>query len=210
MAEQFAFQQRFGQGPASHFDKRFVAACTATVNGAGNQRLARAAFAGDQHGGPRVRHTVDHVEQTLHAVIAAHDVLDPETQIQLGLELPILFQHLALRQRPIDGHLQLLIDQRLGQQVKGSGAQGLDSRLDGAITGQQDHRHPGVSLPAVGQDVKTIPVLQPNVHQHQVIGAAIHAANGLLAPGRQIHVIAQPLEPIAHGLQDVTIVVNQQ
>ena len=45
VAEQFAFQQRFRQRAAGHFDERLVAARAAAVDGPGDQRLARAAFA---------------------------------------------------------------------------------------------------------------------------------------------------------------------
>ena len=81
----------------------------------GQERLARAAFAGDQHGRPRVGDPIDHVEHALHAVVVADDVLQAEPQVELGLELLVLFDDFPLREGPVDRHLQLFVDQRLGQ-----------------------------------------------------------------------------------------------
>ena len=59
----------------------------------GDQRLAGAAFAGDQHRGLGVGHAVDHVEHLEHAVIVADDVLQAEAQVELRLEVLVLFEH---------------------------------------------------------------------------------------------------------------------
>ena len=52
VAEQFAFQQRFGQCRAVQTDKRTLLARTGEVHGPRDQFLAHAAFAADQHRGP--------------------------------------------------------------------------------------------------------------------------------------------------------------
>ena len=49
VAEQFAFQQRFGNGGAIDGDERRVGAVAVLVNGAGDQFLAGAGFAADEH-----------------------------------------------------------------------------------------------------------------------------------------------------------------
>ncbi len=103
---------------AGDLDKRLVAPAAAAMNGAGDQRFARAAFAADQHGGPRVGHAVDHVEHSQHAVVMADDVLHAETQVELGLQCLVFFQHLVLVQRPLNGHQQFFVDQRLGEKVE--------------------------------------------------------------------------------------------
>ena len=122
VAEQLAFQQRFGQGAAGDFDERLVAPAAAAMDGPGHQRLARAALAGDQHGGPGVGHGVDHVEDLQHAVVVADDVLHAEAEVELGLEGLVLFDHLLLVERPLDGHQQFFVDQRLGEEIEGARA----------------------------------------------------------------------------------------
>ena len=52
MAEQLAFQQRLGQGGAVEADERPFLPRAGVVHGAGDQLLADAAFAADQHGRP--------------------------------------------------------------------------------------------------------------------------------------------------------------
>ncbi len=84
----------------------------------GDHRLARAALAGDEHGGAGVGHAVDHVEDLQHAVVVADDVLHAEAKIELGLERLVFLDHLALVQGPLDGHLELFVDQRLGEEVE--------------------------------------------------------------------------------------------
>ena len=86
VAEQLAFQQRFGQRPAGHFDEGLVAARAAAVDGPRDHRLARAALAGDQHGGPGVGDAVDDVVDLQHAVVVADDVFHAEAEVELGLE----------------------------------------------------------------------------------------------------------------------------
>ena len=49
VAEQLAFQKRLGDGGAVEADERPFAALAGKVDGAGDQLLAGAAFAADQH-----------------------------------------------------------------------------------------------------------------------------------------------------------------
>ncbi len=71
----------------------------------------------------------------------ADDVFHAKTEIELGLEVLVLFEHLLLVQGPFDGHFQLFVDQRLGEKIERAGANGLDGRFDGAVAGHQDHGH---------------------------------------------------------------------
>ena len=168
VAEQLAFQQRLGHRPAGDFDERLLAAAAAAMNGPGQQRLARAAFAGDQHGRLRVGDAIDHVEHALHAVIVADDVLQAEPQVELRFELLVLFDHFALRQRPVDRHAQLFVDQRLGEQVERAGPQRFDARFDRRIAGDQDDRRLRIVLAAMRQNLEAVAVGQADVGQHQV------------------------------------------
>ena len=51
VAEELAFEQRFGEGGAVEADERALPARAGIVDGPGDQLLADAAFAADQHGG---------------------------------------------------------------------------------------------------------------------------------------------------------------
>ena len=55
VAEEFAFEQLFGNGGAIDRQKRLLAAVAVMINRAGDKFLAGAAFAGDERGGVRCR-----------------------------------------------------------------------------------------------------------------------------------------------------------
>ncbi len=91
-------------------------------------------------------------------MVVADDVLQAVAQIELGLEVLVLFQHLALVQGPLDRHFQLFVDQRLGEEIEGSRADRLDRRVHRAVAGDHDHRRGRLLLPAVGQHVEAVAV----------------------------------------------------
>jgi hypothetical protein len=96
VAEQFRFQQAFRQRRAVDPDEGLFFPRTEHVDGAGNQLLAGAAFAPDQHGRAKGRHAVDLGQDLLHPLAAANDVID--LIIDLGhflLEAELLPQHEA-------------------------------------------------------------------------------------------------------------------
>ena len=96
VTKQFALQKLLGQSSTSDLDEWSVAPATPTVEGSGNQALSRPALAGDQNGRPRISHAVDHVEDALHAVVAADDVLQAESLVELLLEVPVFLEDAAL------------------------------------------------------------------------------------------------------------------
>ena len=63
VAEQFAFQQRFGNGRAIHFHQRAGGARTPGVKNVGDDFLAGAAFTGDKHARFRRREERDFLKQ---------------------------------------------------------------------------------------------------------------------------------------------------
>ena len=87
VAEQLALHQVFGDGGAVDLHQRPVAARRVEMDGAGDQVLADAAFAGQQHGGARGRHALDGGEDLLHGGAAADDVVELVAAAQLLLQL---------------------------------------------------------------------------------------------------------------------------
>ena len=62
--------------------------------------------------------------------------------------LRFLFSSSTVRvlERPVDGHFKFVVDQRLGQEVEGAGADRFDRRFDGAVARDQDDRQARVIL----------------------------------------------------------------
>ena len=207
--KQLALQQRLRQRPAGHLDKRLVPPGAAAMDRPGDERLAGAALAGNQHGGLGVGHALDHVVDPQHAVVVADDVLQAETHVELGLEVAVLFQDLALVESPLDGQLQLFVDQRLGEEIEGPRADRLDRRLDRPVAGNQDHGRGGMVPAAMGEDVEAVAVAQADVGQDHVVGLAGEGREGFGPAGGGIDLIALLAEPFGHRGQDVPVVIDQ-
>ena len=115
-----------------------------------------------------------------------------------------------MMQRAVDGHFQLVVDERLGQHVEGAGANGLDGGFDGAIAGHQDHGRIRAVLATVGQDVEAVTIAQAQVDQGQVVILLGHGGRGFGDAGDGVDGKAEFAQPGGHGLEQGTIVVHQQ
>ena len=78
VAEELRFQQRLGNGRTVDLDERHVALRAAMVHGAGDQLLARAGFAGDQHRAARRRHQLDAMDHIGDRAAVADDAVPRE------------------------------------------------------------------------------------------------------------------------------------
>ena len=76
MAKQFAFQERFGECRTCDDDKRFVPARAIVMNGLGEQFLARAGLAKDEHRHIGFTHLVHELENPVHPLVPADDTAE--------------------------------------------------------------------------------------------------------------------------------------
>ena len=75
--------------------KALSARVRSRMNGLGDEFLARAAFAGDQHGRARRRHLRDQIEHGQHFFALADDVGEVVALLQRALELDVFFAQAA-------------------------------------------------------------------------------------------------------------------
>ena len=68
----------------------------------------------------------------------------------------------------------------------------------------------GMILAAMGQQVETVAVAQPNVGQHEIVRLAIDGRQPFGQAGRGVGGIALVAEPVGHRDQHLAVVVNQQ
>jgi len=141
-------------------------------------------------------------------VVLANDVLQPVPHVELGLEGLVLLDHAALVEGPLDGHGQLFVDERLGEEVEGPGADRLDGGIDRAVAGDHDHSRGRLVLAAEGQHVEPVPIAQPDVHQDDVVGLAPDRGEGLGAAGGRVQLVPLLPQPIGHRLEQVPVVVD--
>ena len=94
VAEQFGFQQRLRKRAAIDGDERRLRAGAIFVDGAGDQFLAGAALAGDQHAAGLRRDGHDHVEDRAHFGAVADDIVLAGQAAQFAAQVTGLFLQL--------------------------------------------------------------------------------------------------------------------
>ena len=138
------------------------------MDGPGDQRLARAALAGNQHRGPRVGHGVDHVEDLQHAAVMADNAFHAEPHVELGLEASCFPRSPSAGSSPVRWRSTALRRSAAWSGSRSAETDGLDRRFDRAIAGNHDHGGGGIVLAAMRQQVKAVAVAEPDVDQQRV------------------------------------------
>ena len=120
VAEQFAFQEGFRNGGAIDADVIVRAPLAQAVQRAGDEFLARAAFAQDQD--PRVGggDGLDQLPQIVHARRFAHDLFEAENFGGAGAQRGVFLQQPVAFGAARDGMQQFLRRERLGQVINGA------------------------------------------------------------------------------------------
>ena len=143
------------------------------MDGLGDQLLAGAAFAGDQHGGIGVGHAFHDAQDLLQQGAAADDVVEGEAVVERPAQLGVLAVQLSLLDHPVDLVPQLDVVERLLQVVQRALLDGLDRRLDGAEGGQEDDPDQRVVLFQLLEDLQSRAAGDHLVHDHHVhVGAS--------------------------------------
>jgi hypothetical protein len=91
VAEELGLGERLGNRRGVEGDEALIGAGAVVVNRAGDELLAGAGFALDQHGAVHRRHEFQRREQRLYAGVAADDLVEAEAPVQLRLERRVLF-----------------------------------------------------------------------------------------------------------------------
>ncbi len=138
VAEEFALQERLGQGRAVD-GHEVPPELGRVVDRLGDQLLARAGLPLDQDGGLRPGDVADQLEDLVHPLVLADDVVEPEVLLELLAKAEDLVLELAFLQGPVHHQLQVGRIDRLGQEVVGAQAHGLDHPVDRAEGRRHDH-----------------------------------------------------------------------
>ena len=141
VAEDLAFEQRLGNGRAVDGDERKRRARTQLMDGLGDQFLARARFAGDEHRRARRRRLLDDRVDLPHLRAVADHRAEGAVLAQLAAQR----LHFAQRLEPLDDlveqDLEPLEIHRLGEVVVGAFLHRLDGGFDGALRREQQGGH---------------------------------------------------------------------
>src|SRR4029077_5201767 len=97
VAEQFGFEKPAGNSGAVYFDKRSLAARAEIVDGAGDELLARACFAGDKHSRAGGRNKLHLGEGALERGAVTNDFFKIEFTANFFFEIKLFFGQLVFK-----------------------------------------------------------------------------------------------------------------
>ena len=139
VSEEFALEKVLGDRGAVDRKQAFLAPLAVGVDGACDELLAATALAGHQHGGVAHGDTADHLEDRLHRLGLADDVvavlLDGEGRLRGRRRA----EFRGRLEGAVDDHLHVEGSALLAEEIKGAELHRLDHRLGGAEGAHDDH-----------------------------------------------------------------------
>jgi hypothetical protein len=172
VAEQFVGQQFFVEGAAVHRQEGAVrVACPAAVvlvQGAREQFLAGAGFAGDQHVAAGGRDLARHIQQLLHAAVAGDDAAASGEGVELGAQGAVFPFQADFLQRLGHGLAHFVQSERLGDVVERAFLHGGHGGLQRGEAGDHDDFGVRVLRLAAAQEMHAIDLVHVQVGQDQV------------------------------------------
>ncbi len=177
VAEQFAFQNVLAERCAVERYERLVLARTVLMDRLGDEFLAGAGRALNQHAGVGRRDPLEPVDDVVHLRAVADHAFEAESLVEPAIQ----FGGSAARSRSaVGGSLgdgaQLVQIERLEQVVERPLLHRRHGRGDRAVAGDQDHLGVGQLLFGVGQNGEAIDLVHHQVRDHQVERAVVDRA----------------------------------
>ena len=171
-----------GTAPVLTGNERAVAARGVGVDGLGDQLLAGAAFALDQHGGAAGGDLGDEVEEAQHRLALPNDVFKVVALLEGALELHDLFFGAAARDRGADVGEQLLVVPGLLDEVLRACPDRVHNIAYRPEGGDHDDRQIGLQLDDAGQQLDAALSRQSQVEQQKIVLVAreqLHAGGAV-------------------------------
>ncbi len=173
VAEELALENVRRDRAAVDRQEALVAPRAREMQRVGDQLLAGAALADDEHRRLGRRHQAHLLEEHLHLRRAADDALEPETLVELLVELDDLLLELALLELREDALAELVEVDRLGQVVVGADPHRLDGGLDRAEAGDQDDREVEPALADLVQEAEAVEPRHAQVADRELRGVGL-------------------------------------
>jgi len=209
IAEQLSLNVSLGDGRAVQLHKNTIPPQALGMNGAGNQFLARARLAVDEHPAVGGSHQPNLLPQRLHRNACAGE---HRAHAELTLEFEVF------RPQPPCLHCVLEHDQRaiqrkrLLQKVVRTELGGLHRGLNGAVAADDHHLRPHLhrQLVHIGQHIQSIPIGKPDVEQDHVIGRVLNQHHRFAGGGGAGHAIALFAQNLFQRSANLRLVVHHQ
>ena len=211
VAEELAFQQVFRDGGAVDGDERFALPRAVLENGARDEFLARAAFAGDENGRAGRRDLADELVDLLHRGRAADDRLPQLIRSRLGGKRRRLLPDGAGDAERLEKQvLQVRNVERLEHVVVRPQFHRLDRGLRGAVGGHHDDNLARVDLPDLLQRIEAALLAHADVHHDEVGMRLFRDADALVARLGAQDVERLLFQQAAEGIMDVLLIVDDE
>ena len=209
--EELGLDQILGKRRAVDLDPRAASPVALLVERVGQELLAGAALADDEHVGVGVRHRGHGFEHTLDARRASEDLRVGDLVDEPALEVRVLAEQLSMLERVLEQAEELVRLERLLEDVKRAGAlRGFHRLAHGAVGGDDEHLEGRIAPLELARELQTVPVGQHQVDDGRVRITLDDCAQRLAhAPGRA-HAVALALERQAETVGDRLLVVDDE
>ncbi len=202
VAEQLRLDQVLRDGRAVDLDERPFGPLAVVVDGVGDQLLAGAVLTLDEDVRFARRHALDELEEVLHLLALADDVLELVAILQLLLQLLVLVDQRLLLDRLLQLVEQALGVDRLLEKVEGAGLHRFDRPRNVALPGDDDDLGLGLELLELAHQFDAVDVRQHHVGDHGVRTPGAEEFLAARADECSPHLVAsmlqQNLQPLGH------------
>ena len=210
VAEQLAFDERFRQRAAIDRDKRLAGARALVVNGAGDQFLAGAGLAQDEHGRLRGRNFGDQRANAIHAGRSADQPRRAFDALQPALERAVLLRELALILHAAHQRLDLDELARLREIIERAVSQRGDGRLERRLAGQHDGFGIGAQLLRPGDHIDAVEARHIEIDEQTIERVLLQRRGGGEAVRANRDAMAHPRNLELHQLLQRSLVVGKE
>ncbi len=187
LAEQLRLGERLGNRRRVERDEPLLRARAVVVNRAGDELLARARLALNQHGAVHRRDELQALEDGLHRGALADDVAEAIPIAQLRTQLGVLLPQSWLVHGRREHARQMRGLHRLDEEVDRASLDCRQRLFDAADAGHHDRRHRGISGERGIEDVEAVGVRQLQIDDETVVGETLEALECARAGRRLRH-----------------------
>src|ERR1700686_477089 len=206
VAEQFVFDQSFGNRRAVQSHKRLLPSVRQVMDGAREELLAGAAFAEEQSGRIGSGYALHLLADPANGGMLADNARKSIARSVLFAKQQILAQQLLLTRGALHQQFQMIEVHRLLQKIEGAFLHGGDRFVDGAEGGEENHGNRRVGLFCLAQDVQPGSPGHFQIRDDQEIAARAYLLDGRAAVRSFLDNVAGALQRFSqHGAQFIFV-----
>ncbi len=186
VAEQDRLDEVFRHRAAIHRDERLCPPLAGAVDGARDQFLADAGFAGDQHRDGRGRGLLRHADdaRASTALLVMMSLKPSVPDWLFFIRCQFAFERAGV-ERVAQADMQPLGADRLDHEIDRAGAHRRDHIVDAAMRGLHDHRHVDRRLAHFGEHAEPVEIRHHQIEDHAIDPRAVRARRAAPAPRRR-------------------------